>query len=271
MLMLYVPGSEFNMGSSDDEMDYGLQLCLEYFRDCERLLSKDEQPVHTVVVDGFWVDQTEVTNSQFAAFLNEQGNRTESGLTWLDLEDVDCLIEQIGGMFRAKDGFALHPVIEVSWYGAAEYCEWAGARLPTEAEWEYAARGLEGRVFPWGDAFDGRRLNYCDNSCWEAWEDARVDDSYAYTAPVGSYPAGASWSGALDMAGNAWEWVADWFEDYPSGRQVNPTGPTQGMLRSIRGGAWCSTLFSVRGANRFSRAPDVTNFDGGFRCARDAE
>ena len=269
IVMVYVPAGKFEMGSSDDEVDYALQLCNEYRGDCKREWFEDEQPVHTVVLDSFWIDQTEVTNGQFAAFLNARGNQEEGGATWLDLEHG--LIEKIGGEFRPKIGFADHPVVEVSWYGAAAYCEWAGGRLPTEAEWEYAARGPEGRVFPWGDTFDGTRLNYCDANCGYDHADKTVDDGYARVAPVRSYPDGASWCGALDMAGNVWEWVADWYGAYLSEWQMNPTGLSSGKGRVLRGCSWnCNPSF-VRGAHHHSHSPVDTLHDVSFRCARDFE
>jgi formylglycine-generating enzyme required for sulfatase activity len=252
-------------------VDDALQLCNEFYGDCERRWFEDEQPVHTVALSGLWIDQNEVTNAQYAAFLNERGGHAEGGVTWLDLEDEDCLIERAGGEFRPKGDYADHPVVEVSWYGAAAYCEWAGGRLPTEAEWEYAARGTQGWEFPWGDEFDGARLNYCDVNCQLDWADVMANDGYARTAPVGSYQDGASWCEALDMTGNAWEWVADWYGDYSSERQVNPTGPSSGDHRVLRGGAWSYGQYGVRGANRAGDNPANTYNNGGFRCVRDPE
>ena len=126
MTMVYVPSGTFQMGS--DEGD------------------SDEQPVHAVTLDSFWIDQTEGPNAQYAMVLNNRGNQTEDGVTWLDVKDENCLVEQSEGEFQPKSNYADHPVIEVSWYGAAAYCEWTGGRLPTEAEWEYAARGEQSFV-----------------------------------------------------------------------------------------------------------------------------
>ncbi|MBN1922179.1 MAG: SUMF1/EgtB/PvdO family nonheme iron enzyme [Anaerolineae bacterium] len=236
MVLVYAPAGEFQMGSTQYDA---------------------EQPVHTVALDGFWLDRTEVTNAQFAAFLTVTGNKTEGGATWLDSADEDCLIEQAGNTFRAKSGYAQHPVIEVTWYGAAAYCEWVGGRLPTEAEWEYAARGPEELSYPWGNEWDCTRGNF-NSDCGS--------DSYSRTAPVGSFPEGASWVGALDLAGNVWEWVSDWYGSYPSGRQVNPTGPQSGASRVLRGGSWNNNEYITRGAIRLRYTPTNSNYSNGFRC-----
>lgn len=164
-----------------------------------------------------------------------------------------------------------HPVVGVNWYNAVAYCQWAGARLPTKAEWEYAARGPEGRVFPWGDTFDGTRLNFCDANCEYDWNTAEYDDGYRYTAPVGTCADGVSWCGALDMAGNVWEWVADWYGPYPSGGQVNPTGPSSGESRVLRGGSFGFGPYYTRGADRPISNPVFARPTEGFRCARDSE
>jgi formylglycine-generating enzyme required for sulfatase activity len=252
--MVYVPGGTFQMGSKSGE--------------------SDEQPVHDATLDAFWIDRTEVTNEQFAAFLNDRGNRTEGGVTWLDIEDEDCLIEQGGGEFQPKSGYADHPVIEVSWYGAAAYCEWAGARLPTEAEWEYAARGEPGYVYPWGNEFECSRGNFDDET---ARDDIVVPggegcDGYERTAPVGSFPSGASWCEALDLAGNVWEWVADWYDSdyYERSPADNPLGSEERDAKVLRGGAWDCPPDKVRGANRYRGRPGYAGDITGFRCARDS-
>ena len=240
MVMVYVPAGEFEMGSKDG--------------------GSDEQPVHTVSLDGFWIDETEVTNAQYAAFLNDEGNQTEGGVTWLDLNDDDCLIGRSAGEFAAKSGVADHPVIEVSWYGARAYCAWAEARLPTEAEWEYAARGPESFTYPWGNA-----APTCDRANYGG-QDGCVRGMTA----VGSYPGGTSWCGALDMAGNVWEWAQDWYgEDYyGTSRDRDPQGPSSGQYRILRGGSWLNGPSNVRSAGRYGDDPDYTYGPLGFRCAR---
>jgi serine/threonine-protein kinase len=243
MVMVYVPAGEFQMGKADG---YG-----------------DEAPVHTVYVDGFWIDQTEVTNEQFAAFLNEQGNQEEGGMPWLNTDDEGCLIEEAGGEYGPKGGYTEHPVVQVRWHGAAAYCEWAGARLPTEAEAEYAARGPESREFPWGDEFDCSLCNSWKAGC----------DGYDRTAPVGSYPDGASWCGALDMVANVAEWVADWYhpEYYAESPSENPTGPSSGIFRVLRAGSWYLPEHAATArAYRVNDLPGSTYDYLGFRCARDS-
>ena len=204
MVMVYVPAGQFEMGMSDTQVDQILRVCNEVNNDCVRAEFEDQQPAHTVALDAFWIDQTEVTNLQFAAFLNEQGNQSEEvnaqfaewlmdhseyssvysqaegRVYWLEPGQYG-LIEQVGDEFQPRSGYADYPVIEVSWYGAAAYCDWIGGRLPTEAEWEYAARGPDSLLYPWGDTFDGSRLNYRDASfVFQPFgRDTAYDDGYA--------------------------------------------------------------------------------------------
>jgi formylglycine-generating enzyme required for sulfatase activity len=239
---------------------------------------RDEYPQHTVTLDGFWIDRTEVTNARFAAFLNDQGNQTEGGVTWAEVEDMDCLLEQAGSEYRPRSGYANHPVADVSWWGADAYCRWVGGRLPTEAEWEYAARGPEARIYPWGNEWDVQTVERC-----KAWDQrggneptgssASTTDGwlghrgYVWTLPVGSYGDNASWCRALDMAGNAWEWVADWYGDYTAEAQVNDTGPAAGDRKVMRGGSGSHIQKNVRTAERYSLTPDHRHSHIGFRCA----
>ena len=233
--MVYVPGGEFQMGYQNGD--------------------RDERPVHRVALRGFWLDRTPVTNSQYAAFLNKCGNRIQGGVTWINLGSDRCRILRVGTDHKVQPGYANHPVVEVSWHGATAYAEWAGARLPTEAEWEYAARGSNSAViYPWGNRLDGKRAN-----C--------VETGLEDTMPAGSFLNGAGWCGALDLAGNVWEWVADWYGRYPSRHQVNPTGPKSGQFRVLRGGSWDGNARSMRSTFRLRRAPDFANLNVGFRCA----
>ncbi len=132
---------------------------------------------------------------------------------------------------------------------------------------------MDGRVYPWGNTFDGSKLNFCDKNCSYDWKDASVDDGYADTAPVGSYPAGASPYGALDMAGNVWEWVADWYDSgyYSRSLSRNPQGSDSGDRRVIRGGSWRHNVADGRAANRNKVTPDGADYGVGFRCARGSQ
>ena len=263
VMMVYVPGGAFEMGSDDAALERARRMCIEYSTDaataratCSRRAFEDEHPAHRVSITGFWLDRTEVTNASYRRCVAagactppvERGSYTHA--SYYD----DPLY----------DGY---PVIWVTWQQAAGYCAWAGGRLPTEAEWEYAARGSQGRLFPWGDAFDGTRLNYCDARCTAGPNDRRSDDGYEDTAPAGHYPDGASWCGALDTAGNVREWVADWYGKYPAARQTYPTGPPSGESRIPRGGSWLDLPDDIRSANRGANAPDYTRHKVGFRCA----
>jgi formylglycine-generating enzyme required for sulfatase activity len=232
MKMVYVPAGEFLMGSPDSKG------------------SSDEHPQHTVYLDAFWIDRTEVTNAMYQKCVAADACPPNSDYG-SDFNDLD------------------QPVVGVSWNDAQAYCQWADRRLPTEAEWEKAARETDGRTYPWGNVFDGSKLNYCDKNCSYNWKDEGSDDGYQYTAPVGSYPAGASPYGALDMAGNVWEWVGDWYvrDYYVRSPDRNPTGPDSGQSRVLRGGSWNNAQINVRSANRINLAPVNRDNNFGFRCA----
>ena len=211
----------------------------------------DEKPAHDVTLDAFWMDKFEVTNAQYAQCVNGGDCEPSSYAT-----DTDY------------NGQA-QPVVGVNWQDAYNYCQWAGARLPTEAEWEYAARGPDSLIYPWGNTFDGSRVNFCDANCSYGGRDASVNDGYVRTAPVGSYPEGASWVGALDMAGNVWEWVNDWYSGtyYSSSPYANPPGPDTGTSKVVRGGSWLPSWYNLRAANRHSYTPPLSSYAFGFRCA----
>jgi formylglycine-generating enzyme required for sulfatase activity len=148
------------------------------------------------------------------------------------------------------------------------YCQWVGAQLPSEAQWEKAARGPERRIYPWGNEFDGTLSNHCDVNCEYDQREAAYDDGYARLAPVGSYPGGVSAYGVLDMAGNAWEWVVDWYHEeyYASSPRENPLGPDTGDSKAVRGGSWYTRSRGVRTANRFHSEPAPRYELLGFRC-----
>lgn len=253
MQMVYVPGGAFNIGSTEAEIEDAISLCNQFYSPCNRWYYEREYPRHPVSLDAFWIDQTEVTNAQYhqcvqAGVCTEPLTCRKGESTYTDPEKAD------------------HPVVCVAWGEAQTYCAWAGKRLPTEAEWEYAFRGEQGLIYPWGNSFDGTKLNYCDANCDLPHADNRYDDSYSKTAPAGSYPEGASWCGARNMSGNVSEWVADWFSDYSPNAETNPTGPSSGEEKIIRGCSWYYHPTYCRGAIRASVNPD-TRFDYlGFRC-----
>jgi len=222
MVMVYVPGGTFQMGSDESDSDASIY----------------EFPQHPVTLGSFWIDRTEVSNAQYERCV-------EGGVCWPSGYAED---EDYGG--------GDHPVESVSWNDAATYCEWAGARLPTEAEWEYAARGSGGRIYPWGDETPMREL-------------CNFDNNEGGTIATGSYPAGASWCGALDMAGNVFEWMADWYDEnyYQDSPLQNPTGPATGDHKVLRGGSWGDTQEGIRAAGRYYHLPPDHRYGGvGFRC-----
>lgn len=245
--MVYVPEGEFEIGSEGKE--------------------SDESPVHTVYLDAYWMYKYEVTNAKFAQFALDTGYVTDAEKTGESYVYQDGSWDLISGAYwnapegpgSAYEGREDHPVIHVSWNDADAYCVWAGGRLPTEAEWEKAARGSDRRIYPWGAGIDDTFANYAMN----------VED----TTPVGSYPEGASPFGALDMVGNVWEWVWDWYDSeyYGKSRQENPTGPEDGTARVLRGGGWNYPAAEVRSSYRNDYFPDGTYGSIGFRCAVSAQ
>lgn len=264
-VMVFVPGGEFEMGNTNDQLRFSVQLCEEddsriFGEDARCFASEfaDETPAHMVILDAFWIDRTEVTNEQYR-------HCVEAGVCSPPTE----YSSYTRATYYDDAAYEGYPVIWVGWEQATEYCNWVGARLPTEAEWEYAARGPESKMFPWGNTFDGARLNYCDANCPLGTADAGADDGYPDTAPVGNYPSGKSWCGALDMAGNVREWVSDWYGSYQRGQQANPRGPLSGQLLVSRGGSWFDSLSNVRSTKRGQNAPDFSAYKLGIRCVKD--
>jgi formylglycine-generating enzyme required for sulfatase activity len=262
--MVLVAAGEFEMGG---EADFALAECQKLLEPdlCDRDRHVIAEPIHSVYLDDFYLDKYEVSNAQYAYFLNEQGNQTEAGAAWLDVDSDEALILESSGSWQPKDGYANHPVVQITWYGARAYCQWRGARLPTEAEWEKAARGVDGRFYPWGNSFDGERLNFCDSNCTLDWAYSGSDDGYIRTAPVGTYSAGVSPYGVYNMVGNVSEWVEDWLEVYPGGDPESSENYGQ-QYRVIRGGSW-STTGAVGTIYRITGEPAQAPFATGFRCA----
>jgi formylglycine-generating enzyme required for sulfatase activity len=235
-VMVYVPAGEFLMGSTEEDIDAVMAECAASGYPCNREWFAGEQPQHSVYLDAYWIDRTEVTNAQYRQCV-EAGACEEPGC-WEN------------NYLNAPE----QPVVCVSWYDARDYAAWVGGRLPTEAEWEKAARGTDGRIYPWGNnPPDCQKANY--SGC------------AGNPLPVGSHPDGASPYGALDMAGNVWEWVADrYYEHYYRFESPfrNPQGPESGDDRVLRGGA-LDGQWSVRCAYRDRRYPPYWFNVYGFR------
>jgi formylglycine-generating enzyme required for sulfatase activity len=280
----YIPPGPFIMGANEADAERALALCNEDVSemDCERYFYEDEIPQLTIYLHGFYIDKNEVTNAEYCRFLNEMGNQEEGGAKWLDItanSDIwyyeGCKIVESDGQYRPRQGYESHPVTHVSWHGAKAYCEWVGKRLPTEAEWEKAARGTDGRVYPWGSTFpqDGTRVgNFADENHRNVQFIELVrgyDDGYRYTAPVGTYPAGASPYGVLDMAGNVSEWCDDWYAAYQRSSFGNADFGTTYRVR--RGGSYVWGRPSIRTSARDRERPEATSGDSGFRCAISTE
>jgi iron(II)-dependent oxidoreductase len=219
--MTYITEGEFIMGAKNGE--------------------KDERPVHRVYVAGFYMDKGELTNREYQKFLEATGRRTPNFWNDVDLNKPEL------------------PVIGVIWQDAEAYCKWVGKRLPTEVEWEKAARGIDGRKYPWGNNYD----NQYANSYGER-------DGFQFAAPVNSFSSGISPFEVLNMAGNVWEWCADWYAEDCYTRTKHDTfqGQDHGQLRVVRGGSWEDPASKLRTTNRYAAEPSYSAYNLGFRCAR---
>ncbi len=217
----------------------------------------DEQPRHGIFLDAYAIDGHEVSNDCYARFVKDggygaPGHWTPAGWAWRVKAAVTQPAFWEDPSFRAPS----HPVVGVSWFEADAYCRWQGRRLPTEAEWEKAARGPDGRRYPWGSDWDAGRAN--------------GDTGVGRIAAVGSYPGGVSAYGAHDMAGNVWEWVEDRYGKsyYAESPRANPSGPAEGETRVLRGGSWNFPPRHLRAAARTHLPPETRIRYLGFRCAR---
>ncbi len=228
--MLLVPAGCFQMGATDSQLQEALASCETYYGvyGCQHSF-ENEQPTHQVcITKPFWIGQTAVTNRQYGSSSHQN----------------------IGSIIPEPDW----PRESVTWQQAADFCQERGARLPTEAEWEYAARGPDALIYPWGNIYDIHKATLRKIS----------------PAPVGKKPDGASWVGALDMGGGIGEWVDTWYGAYTSETQTDPTGPPQGELRIVRGGDWFAhAAYFVRTTFRDPKTPDFATSSVGFRCAGD--
>ena len=241
----------------------------------------DESPIHAVTVKPFWMDATEVTVANFERFVAATNYVTEAErFGWSGVFDVEAgeWTRRDGASWRAPEGPGSRtapdqPVRQVSWNDAAAYAAWAGKRLPTEAEWEFAARGgLAGKTYAWGD--DLRPGGKPAANWWQGVFPARntIEDGFLRVAPVGRFPANGY--GLLDITGNVWEWCADWYapDAYRTSSTTDPAGPAQGTERVMRGGSWmCSENYcsNYRVAGRSHATPDTGLNNVGFRCVKD--
>lgn len=271
--MELVSGGDFMMGTDQAEAAAAVSVCVnEHNANCLIEYAEDAFPPHRVIVDSFQMEVTEVTVAQYVAFLNSLGPRSHltgcqgQPCAATQAEAETSHVEFDGAVYTVANLFARMPMTHVTWYGAAAYCEAIDRRLPTEAEWERAARGSDGRIYPWGNEWDPARANT-----------NRRDDSGqpSSTGPVevGSFPGGASPYGILDMAGNVAEWVQDWYTpDYyrqPEASGLNPQGPAVGTSKVVRGGSWDAVPFFARTVQRQEYEPNTQAFFIGFRCVSD--
>jgi formylglycine-generating enzyme len=259
--LVHVPAGPFIMGSDVDG-------------------KSETSPQRSVHLDGFYIFETLVTNAQFTEFVDQTGYVTTAEIVGWSLIGQNS-IKTNGANWKAPDGpgsslFGMedYPVVHASWIDGNAYCRWYGGRLPTEAEWEKAARGPYGRIFPWGGSgrpsVTGDKANFCDVNCPYdvSWKITDQNDGYSRYSVVGVYPKGASYYGALDMSGNLNEWVNDWYDPnyYQYAPNVNPTGPASGTFRVERGGSWMSGWSNLRSFHRNYETQDHTHDLEGFRC-----
>lgn len=266
---VYVPPGAFEMG------------CVASDNQCQN----DEKPSHHVeLTKGFWMGRTEVTVAAFRKFVTATLRRTTAESDgWSQAFDGKNLKKKVGVNWQ-NPGFdqgPTHPVVHVSWYDASLYCAWAGGRLPTEAEWEYAARaGRPATKFAWGEATSdlvaaGKLANVADQSLKRAYPNLRTitgyEDGFAFTSPAGTFLPNEY--GLQDMIGNVAEWCADYHDEktYASSSHQDPQGPAVGSRRVIRGGAWVDDASNLRASYRARELPTYHDSLTGFRCVRDTE
>ena len=273
--MVLVGQGEFTMGSDDGEVS--------------------ERPEHKVFVSEYLIDRYEVSAREFAGFLNTRGNE---GDTFFSAGRHSTVEQKSDGRYSARKGYGNYPANNVTWHGAASYCDWAEKRLPTEAEWEKAARGEDVRIYPWGNDPPGEKLARYD----QAWS----GEGPAMLTPVDALPTGASYYGAVNMAGNVWEWTGDWYrqnycsfcsdvdrsgevaarllgkensafssrwegEEMVDPERADPQGAPFGDFKVLRGGSWSDAESLMKVTVRYWRLPEDRGLNMGFRCARDSQ
>ncbi len=265
-ILLNVDGGAFQMGTTSEEIAAAVELCVnQQDGNCQIAYGDDSMPQHSVTISPFQIERTEVDYGQYLIFLTALGpDAYKNGCDnhpciATTAEDPNSNIRAYAGTYTLVSSvLENYPVADVTWYGADAYCRALGRRLPTEAEWEHAARGFDGRIYPWGNVWDNQAKTSIPKS--------------ATVGPVavGSFPAGASPYGALDMAGNVAEWVSDWYDpafySNPAATALDPTGPIVGTEKVVRGGSWDAKPFFSRSVHRQSATPDTAALWIGFRC-----
>lgn len=275
--LVYVPRGPFLMGSSSLELEIPRGFCNDYGSElhCGTDIFGDESPQFRVSTSDFWIMQTEVTNAQFREFVEGDGytNKaywTSAGWQWRE-ENAIRSPSRWNNPNLNQDN---HPVAGVSWYESVAYSKWLSQRsglnfrLPTEAEWEKAARGSNGLIFPWGNEWDPTRVNYCDANCDEEIKDNNSNDGYAFTSPVGQYESGKSPYNAYDMVGNVWEWTSTIYDQnlFPYPYEPDARENLSGTYDRVwRGGSWYNLPYMLRGANHNGNSSDIRWAGVGFR------
>ncbi len=244
--MIFIPEGSFTMGFKiDNDHEWG---------------DMDEEPVHQVTLSAYWIDKFEVTSSNFAKFLNENKNEAHR---FIEITP-SVTVQFEDNVYQPRKGLENYPVNRVSWFGADAYCKWKKKRLPTEAEWEKAARGTDQRIFPWGN-------EYPDNSR-VTFRRKFKGKGFQVMEPVDGMKNGISPFGVHHMAGNVWEWVSDWFDSsaYQDENRIDPKGPELGISKVLRGGNWYYKAYYMRTTYRFNERPEIFKVWQGFRCAQRA-
>lgn len=247
MVEIFIDAGEFIMGSNENDAKVSTQGNRAF----------PEIPQHKVTLPSYWMDKFEVSNAQYAICVKDGACKAPNYTRSYTREK-----------YYGNPEFDNYPVLYVSWYMSREYCAWAGRRLPTEAEWEKAARGTDGRRYPWGnEPITGERANFCDKNCPKEHAFPDIDDGYPDTAPVDAYPTGASPYGVMNMSGNVWEWTITKIRPYPYDPNDGRESSEQTDERVWRGGPWSNGMWWIRSTIRYHSVPTYWYGNLGFRCA----